>query len=164
MYKPESILENETPKIPRAFEIQMDHSILARRPDLVLINKKEKNLLSSGFFHSSRQYSKNKRKKKDRQILESCQQTGKAVEHEDNSDTSCSWSPLNCSQRPRKETRGSGDQRKNQDNPDHSTVKINKSTKSSADLRGLTITQTSVKNPISIISTDSLQRDFFFFF
>ena len=94
MYKPESILENETHKILRGFEIQMDHSILARRPDLVLINKKEKNLLSSGFFHSSRQYSKDKRKQKGRQILESYQQTGKAVEHEDNSDTSCSWSSI----------------------------------------------------------------------
>ena len=41
MHKPESIQENETHKILRDFEIETDHRILARRPDLVLINKKK---------------------------------------------------------------------------------------------------------------------------
>ena len=36
----ESILENETPKILRGFEIQTDHLILTRKRDL--INKKKK--------------------------------------------------------------------------------------------------------------------------
>ena len=40
MHKPESVLKNETHKILRDFEIQTDHLIPARRPDLVLINKK----------------------------------------------------------------------------------------------------------------------------
>ena len=34
MYNPESILENETHKLLRNFEIQTDHLILARQPDL----------------------------------------------------------------------------------------------------------------------------------
>ena len=38
MHKPESVLENETHKILWDFEIQTDHLIPARRPDLVLIN------------------------------------------------------------------------------------------------------------------------------
>ena len=42
MHKPESVLENETHKILWDFEIQTDHLITARRPDLVLINKKER--------------------------------------------------------------------------------------------------------------------------
>ena len=42
MQKPKSIQENETLKILWHFEIQTDHSILARRPDFVLIDKKEK--------------------------------------------------------------------------------------------------------------------------
>ena len=41
-HKPESVLENETHKILWDFEIQMDHQIPARRPDLVVINKKER--------------------------------------------------------------------------------------------------------------------------
>ena len=40
MHKPESILENETHKILWDFDVQTDHQIPARRPDLVLIDKK----------------------------------------------------------------------------------------------------------------------------
>ena len=42
MPKPESTLENETHKILRDFEIQTDHLIPARRPDLVIVNGKKK--------------------------------------------------------------------------------------------------------------------------
>ena len=42
MHKPESVLENETHKILWDFKIQTDHLITARRPDLVLINKKKR--------------------------------------------------------------------------------------------------------------------------
>ena len=42
MHKPESVLENEMHKILWDFEIQMDHLISARRPDLVLIKKNKK--------------------------------------------------------------------------------------------------------------------------
>ena len=39
MHKPEPILENETNEILWYFEIQMDHTILVRRPNLEWINK-----------------------------------------------------------------------------------------------------------------------------
>ena len=39
MHKPESVLENETRKILWDLEIQGDHLISDRRPDLVLIKK-----------------------------------------------------------------------------------------------------------------------------
>ena len=42
MHNPKSALENETYKIFRDFEIQMDHPISARRRDLMLNYKKEK--------------------------------------------------------------------------------------------------------------------------
>ena len=48
-HKPESVLENETHKILWDFEIQTDHLITARRPDLVLINKKERTCHSVDF-------------------------------------------------------------------------------------------------------------------
>ena len=37
----ESVLENETYKILWDFEINMDHLITARQPDIVIINKKK---------------------------------------------------------------------------------------------------------------------------
>ena len=55
MHKPESVIENETHKILWDFEIKTDHLIPARRPDLVLINKKRKNVSTGGFCSSSRQ-------------------------------------------------------------------------------------------------------------
>ena len=42
MYKPEFVLENETRKILWDFDIQTDHSIQARRPDLVDKKKRKK--------------------------------------------------------------------------------------------------------------------------
>ena len=38
MHNPESVLENETHKLLWDFEIQTDHQISARQPDLVKIN------------------------------------------------------------------------------------------------------------------------------
>ena len=61
IHKPESVLENETDKILWDFEIQTDNLIPERRP--VLINKKKKNMSSSGF--SCRVQSENIRKRKE---------------------------------------------------------------------------------------------------
>ena len=38
MHNPESVLENETHKLVWDFDIQTDHLISARRPDLIIIN------------------------------------------------------------------------------------------------------------------------------
>ena len=42
MHNPESVLENDTHKLLWDFDIQTDHLISARRPDLIIINKKKK--------------------------------------------------------------------------------------------------------------------------
>ena len=83
MHKQEPVPENETHKI--LFVIQTDHRILARRPDLELINK-EKILLSSRFHSSSGPENGNEKTQKDKQILRSCQRAEKSVEHEGNND------------------------------------------------------------------------------
>ena len=36
------VLENQPNKIPRDFEIQTDHLILTKRPELALVNKKKR--------------------------------------------------------------------------------------------------------------------------
>ena len=41
MHNPAPVLENETHKLLWDFDIQTDHLILARRPDLIIINKKK---------------------------------------------------------------------------------------------------------------------------
>ena len=44
MHNPESVLENEVHKILWDFEIQTNHQIFARQPDLVIVKKKQKKL------------------------------------------------------------------------------------------------------------------------
>ena len=42
MHNPEPVLENGTQKFLSNFDIQTDHLISARRPDLIIITKKKK--------------------------------------------------------------------------------------------------------------------------
>ena len=41
MHNPESVLEKETNKLLWDFELRINHLISARRPNLVIVNKKE---------------------------------------------------------------------------------------------------------------------------
>ena len=47
MHNPVPVLENDTHKLLRDFEIQTDHLISARRPDLIIIEKKKKENLQN---------------------------------------------------------------------------------------------------------------------
>ena len=67
MHKPESVLDNATHNIFWAFEMETDHLISAKRPDLVIANKRE-NLPNSGLCRTSRPQSENQRKWKERQV------------------------------------------------------------------------------------------------
>ena len=76
------------------FEIQTDHLTLARKPDLMLVNKKKKkkkweNLPSRGFCRSGRP-----RKRNDGQIFGVCQRTKIAGEQEGDGDAICIWCTL----------------------------------------------------------------------
>ena len=42
MHNPTSVLQNETHKLLWDFDIQTDHLILTRQPDLIIIKKKKK--------------------------------------------------------------------------------------------------------------------------
>ena len=72
----ESVLEYDTRKIIWDFKIQTDHLIPARRPDLVIVNKKE-NLSSSGLCCPGGPQSENQRKWKERKVLKLCPKTEK---------------------------------------------------------------------------------------
>ena len=56
------------------------------------------------------------------EILGPCQSTKKAVEREGGDDTSCSWCAWNGPQRIGEKAVGTGNQRKNQDHPDHKII------------------------------------------
>ena len=49
MPKPESVQENETHKILWDFEIQVDHFIPARQPDLVIFNNKKNSVVPAEY-------------------------------------------------------------------------------------------------------------------
>ncbi len=53
MPNPASVLENDTHKLLWDFNIQTDHLISARRPDLIIINndEKEENLQNCGLYY-----------------------------------------------------------------------------------------------------------------
>ena len=44
MHDPAPVLENDTHKLLWDFDVQTDHLISARRPDLIIINKKKKSI------------------------------------------------------------------------------------------------------------------------
>ena len=50
MHNPTSVLENDTHKHLWDFDIHTDHLISARRPDLMIINKKKENLQNCRLF------------------------------------------------------------------------------------------------------------------
>ena len=82
MYKPEYVQENKMHWKFWHFVMETNNSDVARKPDLMLIRKKKKNLSSAEVCCPSRQQSQNKRKRKDRQILGSCLRAEKAVEYD----------------------------------------------------------------------------------
>ena len=84
-------------------EIQTDYLIPARRPDLVLINKKKRTCWIVDFAVPTI-LSEIQRKWKERQVPGHCQRTKNPMEYEDESDTNCSWSTWNSSQRFEKVT------------------------------------------------------------
>ena len=70
MHNPESVLENETHKIFKDFEIQTDHLILATQQDIVIINnnkkRKKEKLTNSGLSLSGWPQGKTEGKQKER--------------------------------------------------------------------------------------------------
>ena len=99
------------------YTTQMDHPISARRPDLLLIDKKIKTFYPMHFVIPQ---SENERKRKTYLSRE----LEKPMEHEVDGNTNCSGSTRNSYQIFEKGTGGIGNQRKNRNHADYSIVKI----------------------------------------
>ena len=81
-------------KIVWYFAIQTDH--LSRQEDKKLCSlTKKKNLSCSGFCRLGGPQNENKRKRKDKQIIGTCQKTEKAIEDEGEGDSNCNWRTWN---------------------------------------------------------------------
>ena len=87
IHNPAPVLENATHKLLWDFNIQMDHVIPARRPDLIIINKKKRTCKIVDFAVPADHRIKLKEcEKKDKYLdLE------KAVEHAGDNYTNCNW-------------------------------------------------------------------------
>ena len=85
-------------------------------------------MLSNGFYCPRKTIGRQKAG----QIPGPCQRAEKVVRHDDDNDKNCSWSSWNNPKEPGKGTVLTGDQRKNWDHPDHSTVEIGQDTQKSS--------------------------------
>ena len=96
---------------------------------------------------------RNKRKRKDRQILGSCLKTEKVVEYEGDGDTNCNRCTWNDSYGLGEKTGRTGNQRKNRDHQKHNIVKIGQNTgKSLGNLKKLAVTQNPARDhPLTLV-------------
>ena len=97
MHKPESVLENETHKLFRDFEIQMDQQISARLPDPIIINNnnnhKNRELAELCTLQTrENQTVKVKESKKKDLLLDLAKELKKTVEQESDGYSDCNWS------------------------------------------------------------------------
>ena len=131
-------------KIHRDFEIQADQLIPLRKPDRVIVHKKEKeNLPNSGlcFLDANRvKINENEKGDKDSDLA---RELKNLMELKVDGDTNCYWCARNDPQRLRRVR----NRTTSRDYPNYSIVKIGQNTeKNPGDLRRLAVTCTQVKD------------------
>ena len=114
MPNPEYVLENKMHKVLRDFEIQIDHLILARWPDLVIVNKK--NIPNRDVAILADYRAKLKVSEKSDKYLDVARELKKNSEHE--GDTNCNWCTWNNPQRIGKGTWRFVNKRSSKDHPE----------------------------------------------
>ena len=139
--------ENEMHKLLWDFKIQMDHLNSARRPNLVIINKKKRTCQRVDFSVPADHRIKLKESKKADKYLDLAREQKKTMKHENDDDTNCNWCTQYGHQRISTWTRGFGNKRTSGNYLKYSIIKFGQNTeKSPGDLRRLAVTQTPVRN------------------
>ena len=110
MHNPKSVLENEMHKLLWVFEIQANHLILARQPDLVTDNNKKRTYQIVDFGILAAHRLKLKESEKRDKYLDLVRELKKTMEHEGDNDTNCNWDTWNNSQRIGKTTEKLGNE------------------------------------------------------
>ena len=92
MHNPAPVSENDTHKLLLDFDIHMDHLISARRPGLIIINKKKKRICKIADFTvpTDNRVKLKEYKKKDK-YLDLPRELKKTMEHEGDDYTNCGW-------------------------------------------------------------------------
>ena len=88
-----------THKVLWNFDVQMDHLMVTIIPDLMLINKENKNLSPSGFCSGPQNDKKKKDNEKFKRYEDLDRELKTIVQHEGNADSNCSLSAFNGSQK-----------------------------------------------------------------
>ena len=154
MHNPAPVQENATHKLLWDFNIQTDHPISTRRPDLIIINnnkkkkkREERTCKIVDFAVPADHRIKLKECEKRDKYLDLARELKKTMEHACGNYINCNWSVWNSNKRIAKGTRGPGSWRTSGDHPKDSTVENGQNTKKSpGNLRRLGVTQTAVKN------------------
>ena len=89
--QPAPVLENDTHKLLWDFDVQTDHQISARRPDLIMINKIKENLQIVDFAVPVDHGIKLKECEKKYKYLDLDWELKKTVEHEGDNYVNCDW-------------------------------------------------------------------------
>ena len=90
MHNPAPVLENNTHKLLWDFDIHTDHLISARRPDLIIINKKKRNCKIVDFAVPADHRIKLKECEKKDKYLDLAREL-KKMEHAGDNYTNCNW-------------------------------------------------------------------------
>ena len=91
MHNPAPVQENDSHKLLWHFNIQTDHLIPARRPDLILINKRKRICKIVDFAVPADHRINLKESEKKDKYLDLARELKKTVEHESDDCTNCDW-------------------------------------------------------------------------
>ena len=111
MYKPGSVQENGTYKVILDFEVQRNHQIQARIPDLVIINRKKRICYLVDFAVQAGRRVKVKESEKIDKYQDLAKESKKAVGHEGKGGINSRLSSWNGFQISKNKTEWTGDQR-----------------------------------------------------
>ena len=140
-------LESNTHKLQWDFDIDTDHLISTRRPDLIIINKKKRTCKIVGFFVPADHRIKLKKCEKKNKYLDLARELKKLWNMQVTIIPIVIGAFGTVTERIVKETRGLGYKRMSGDHPNYYIIENDQNTeKSPGDLRRLTVTQTPVKN------------------
>ena len=140
-----SILVNDTHKLFRDFDIQMDHLISAKQLDLLIINKKQRTGKIVDFADLADH--RGKLKVKRRIITRTLPGNWRTIEHENDNSINYHFCFWYCHERIKKRIGGLGNKKTRGDHPNYCIIEIGQNTKKSPrDLRRLAVTQTQVKD------------------
>ena len=111
MHNPGAVLENDTHQFLWDFDIETDPIISARRPDLIIMNKKKRTCKSVDFAVPADHRLKRKKMLKEGHVPRHWLGTEKTEEHESDNNTNRNWCFWYSYQRIIKETRGLGNKK-----------------------------------------------------